>query len=104
MMGSLFNPGPFWIVAGGLAVCVGWVMLCRAIGRRITFSARQAHAEAVAEVAPVVTVAPVPQPWHPSQGARRRVDDATQLFARCSDDLDATMVHPSVPRPRQASR
>lgn len=90
-MGTLFNPGPFWIVFGGLAVCVGWVMLCRAVGRRITFSARQAHAEAVAEI----TTAPpvVPQPWHPSTG-KPRPDPVTQVIARCSDELDATAFIP----------
>ena len=93
MMGTLFAPGPFWLVAGGAAVCVGWVMLCRAIGRRLTFSARQAHAEAVAEVTPASGVVQVPQPWHPSQGPRP--EPVTQVIARCSEDLDATAFIPS---------
>ncbi|WP_433460743.1 hypothetical protein [Micromonospora sp. CA-248212] len=102
-MGTLFNPGPFWIVAGGAAVCVGWVMLCRAVGRRISFSARQAHAEAVAEITPASGVARVPQPWHPSQGAPRP-EPVTELFTLCADEPDATVVMSRVPRQRAVRR
>lgn len=88
-MGTLFAPGPFWIVVGGLLVCVGWVMLCRAVGRWLDWSGRRAHAEAVAEVTP----ARVPEPWHPSQRPRR--EPVTQLLARCADEPDATVLIPT---------
>lgn len=94
-MGTLFAPGPLWILIGGAAACTGWVMLCRAVGRYLNWSGGRAHAEAVAEVTP----APGPQRWHPSQGPRR--EPVTELFARCVDEPDATVL---IPRPRGVSR
>lgn len=100
-MGTLFNPGPFWLVVGGVAVCVGWVMFCRSVGRRITFSARKAHAEAVAEITPAARV--VPQSWHPSFVAGR-LEPATQLYTLRVDEPDATVEIPRVPRQRAVRR
>lgn len=92
---QLFNPGTVGFVAGiALIVSAAGLLVC-------AFSGRRVRAEVHAEVG---RSGPPPGYWHPSLDPQRRPGDATQLFARCSDDLDATMVHPSVPRPRQASR
>lgn len=89
------DPGPVGFVAGAVlivcAVALVWLLL----------SGRRADAEQAVEVPP----APPGRPLrHPSQGPQRRVDDATQLIARRSDDPDATMVHPRVPQQRAATR
>ncbi|MCG5464159.1 hypothetical protein MED01_002324 [Micromonospora sp. MED01] len=105
------NPGALGFTAGGvLIVCAVGLLLCVFGGRRVR---AEVHAE----------VGPPPGYWHPVMGPQRRAnscqndrltalqdaayanDDApTQLFALRSDEPDATMVHPRVPRPRSASR
>lgn len=85
-----------WIDPGGLGFAAGGVLIVCAVALLwLLLSGRRADAEAVAEVAPAQ------QPrWHPSQGPQRRPVEATQLIARCSDEPDATMVHPRVPQQR----